>query len=164
VPLWYVDRSRFETGAQECSWKRYLGYHFGPSGYGIARQAQSLPLATGLGLHAGGEIMGRWALAHPEAREIPLEIIRQAAKQSRDEYEATARKSGIAGFAEPERVEELIGEQSALIGGLIWCEGLEFWPWLLERYEVERGFPNAVLAMISGKRFQRGLASPQWTR
>jgi hypothetical protein len=136
MPLWYVDRSRFETGAQECSWKRYLGYHFGPSGYGIARKAQSLPLATGLGVHAGGEGMGRWALAHPEAREIPLEVIRATAAEARRTYETSARESGIAGFADEARVEEIIGEQSALIGGLIWCEGLEFWPWLLERYQV----------------------------
>ena len=135
-PLHLVDRSRIVTGTQQCEWQRYLNYHFGPSGYGIARKAGSLPLTTGSAVHVGTQLLGQWAQQHRQATEIPLDVIRAAAKTARDEYEARARKSGLVGFADDARIDEIIGEQSALIGGLTWCAGLEFFPWLLKDYEV----------------------------
>lgn len=136
TPLYLVDRSRIETGTQRCEWERYLGYHFGPSGYGIQRKSESLPLATGIAVHVGTELLGRWALEHPEARTLPLEVIRAAATTARQQYEERARQRGLAQVGDSERVEYIIGEQSSLIGGLIWCAGLEFFPWLLDRYVV----------------------------
>ena len=136
MSLWYVDRSRYEAGTQHCSWDRYLSYHFGPSGYGINRKAESLPLGTGTGYHVGGELLGEWALQHPDATALPLDVIRHAAAEARSRYEAKARASGIYGVGDPTQLDTLIGEQSSLIGGLVWCEGLEFWPWLLREYQV----------------------------
>lgn len=135
-PLWLVDRSRIELGTQQCNWARYLGNHFGPSGYGIARKAESLPLTTGSAVHVGTQALGEWARQHPEAETLPLEVIREAATTARSQYEQRARARGLVGFAEPERIEQIVGEQSSLIGGLIWCCGLEFFPWLLASYQV----------------------------
>lgn len=135
-PLWLIDRSRIETGTQQCSWQRYLGYHFGPSGYGIARKAESIPLTTGSAVHIGTQHLGAWAQANPAAEALPLEVIRAAAATARAQYEQRAHARGLAGFADEVRVNEIIGEQSSLIGGLTWCAGLEFFPWLLKAYQV----------------------------
>lgn len=136
--LWYVDRSRIEAGAGDggCTWKRLLNYHFGPSGFGITRKSESVPLTTGSAVHVGTQLLAQWAKDHPAELALPLEVIRHAAKTAREQYELRAHKRGLEGFGEPERLDYIIGEQSALIGGLIWCAGLEFFPWLLEKYEV----------------------------
>lgn len=135
APLWLLDRSRKET-EHSCEVSRYLGYHFGPSGYGIQRKAESIPLTTGAGTHVGTQGLGEWAKAHPDARELPLEVIRENVKLAREAYEKRAIERGIAGWADEKQLEYLIGEQSALIGGLLWCAGLVVFPWLLDSYEV----------------------------
>src|SRR5262245_8391507 len=49
--IWFTDRSRVKLGLGRCPRARYLGYHAGPSGYGITLRRESLPLATGLSVH-----------------------------------------------------------------------------------------------------------------
>ena len=39
--LQLTDRTRYKTGTGRCACARYLGYHFGPTGYGIAPTADS---------------------------------------------------------------------------------------------------------------------------
>ena len=43
--IWLTSRSAYKRGLCQCGRARYLGNHFGPSGYGIARASESLPLA-----------------------------------------------------------------------------------------------------------------------
>lgn len=140
TPLWLVDRSRIETGTQRCTWERLLNYHFGPSGYGIARKAESIPLTTGIAIHVGTQLLGEWCRQHPHEESVPLEVIRLAVQTAREQYEARARARGLVGWADETRVEEIIGEQSSLIGGLIWCVGLEFLPWLLSSQSAHGGY------------------------
>lgn len=152
MALWYTDRSRYETGTGECPERRYLTYHAGPSGYGFVRKAESLPLATGTGVHHGTQLLGQFCLDNPEAREIPLSTIRAAASAACTAYETEVRSRGIAQWADQTSLEFLIAEQSALIHGLVWCAGLEFFPWLLDTHEVlcvEREFTH-VLACTCG--------------
>src|SRR5262245_1611117 len=54
LTLWLTDRSRHEP-AFRCPRARYLGHHFGPTGYGITARRESLPLVTGLSVHEGLE-------------------------------------------------------------------------------------------------------------
>ena len=51
--LWYVDRSRIVDGRGFCNRARYLGYHSGPSGYGIQMKGTRVPLMTGIASHDG---------------------------------------------------------------------------------------------------------------
>ena len=56
LTLWLTDRSRWKAGVSRCARQRYLGYHGGPTGYGITARRESLPLATGIAVHQGEEL------------------------------------------------------------------------------------------------------------
>jgi hypothetical protein len=50
-PLMFTDRSRLKTGLSRCPRARYLGYHAGPTGYGMTARSEALPLVTGIAVH-----------------------------------------------------------------------------------------------------------------
>jgi len=134
--LWLVDRSRYESGLSGCLFARYLEYHYGPTGYGIVRKAQSIPLATGGAIHDGLAEVLQWVQANA-ATETPLEVIRTAATTASAAYRATVEAKGFRNLtADTESLDTLLLEQSALIEGLIWAWCLVALPPLLASQRI----------------------------
>lgn len=132
--LWLTDRSRFKRGTGRCACARYLGYHFGPTGYGITHASDALPLATGLSAHEGVEAFGRILLAHdrlPTAEETRAIIHDVQAR-----YLAKVTLRGFQGILAGPTTDEIIREQAVLISGLLWAVRLKFLPWLHQTYRV----------------------------
>src|SRR3990172_8354086 len=57
--IWLIHRSPIQLGRVGCKRARYMEYHSGPTGYGIRRKAESLPLVTGSAVH---ELMAKLIL------------------------------------------------------------------------------------------------------
>jgi hypothetical protein len=96
-----LDRSRI-VARQECPRLRVLNYHLG--GLGIERIQRSLPLATGIAVH---EALAK--ILTGESVDASIESVINA-------YRAEITSRGIEGV---EDTQFLIGEQSALVSGLI---------------------------------------------
>lgn len=132
--LWLTDRSRYEEGLGTCLRARFLGYHFGPSGYGIQRKSQSIPLATGIYVHQATEAQDQYLLSQDA---LPGdEVVREGIHLALEEYERVITLRGIRGLDHGERVETIVEEQKALITGLAWAYRLHFLPWLHEQARV----------------------------
>ena len=132
--LWFVDRSRYKLGVGRCGAARYLGYHSGPSGYGITHTADSLPLATGLSVHAGVEAFGRILLAEDRLpTEAETRMIIDGVQQL---YLEKVIAKGFRGILVGPTTDETITEQCVLISGLLWATRLKFLPWLHQTYRV----------------------------
>ena len=137
--LWLTDRSRYDTGLDGCPRERFLGYHFGPAGYGIARRAQSIPLSTGISYH---EVLAP-VLAYAREHDTlpPDTVVREACAIGTTAYRQLVEARGLAGLDEGQRLEDVIAEQECLIQGLVWAFALTTLPWILSHsrvIEVER--------------------------
>src|SRR5437762_1281629 len=130
--LWLTDRSRYKLGTSRCPRARFLGYRWGPTGYGLTLRADSLPLATGLYVHQGVEAFGRLML---RADRLPsLGETRDIVAAIRQAYLQRVEVRGFRGVLAGEHTEETIVEQSVLISGLLWALRLKVLPWLHETY------------------------------
>jgi hypothetical protein len=134
LTIWLSDRSRYKLGTGRCARARYLGYHFGPTGYGITTKRESLPLATGKSAHAGVEAF--MAILQQADRLPTLEETRAIIATVRGAYVANVEARGFRGILGGPTTEETIAEQSALISGLLWALRLKFLPWFHEQYRV----------------------------
>ena len=132
--VWLTDRSRYKLGTSRCPRARFLGYYWGPTGYGLTLRADSLPLATGLYVHQGVEAFGRLMLrtdrlpSLQETRDIVAAICQA--------YLQRVEVRGFRGVLAGEHTEETIVEQSVLISGLLWALRLKVLPWLHETYRL----------------------------
>jgi hypothetical protein len=149
--VWLTDRSRIMDGRGFCQMARFLGYHFGPTGYGIQLKGTRLPLMTGIAGHEGLAPILEWcrnhdpeilqALSTPlEANEIllpvPEQVIRDAVKGAQAKYYKAVEVRGFAYLADDQSVQYLVREQNYLIEGLIWAWCLEVLPELLRRSKI----------------------------
>lgn len=134
LTIWLSDRSRYRLGTGRCPMARYLGYHWGPTGYGITSKADSLPLATGLYVHFGVEA---FCDVLRERDQLPdLAETRAIVAAIRADYVARVEDRGFRGILAGPNTEETITEQSALISGLLWALRLKFLPWLHQTYRI----------------------------
>ncbi len=124
-----TDRSRYETGLDRCQRLRFLQYHFGPSGYGITRKAQAIPLAAGSYYHVGLAHVLQWVKDHDALPGDP--IIREAIALACAGYDRVVEIRGL--FDEGDRLDTVATEQKALIEGFIWAFSLSLLPWLHEQ-------------------------------
>ena len=134
LTLWLSDRSRYKLGTSRCPRARYLGYHFGPTGYGVTHRRDSLPLATGIGVHAGLEGFARVLAEHDRLPD--LHETRAIINQTRAAYVARVDARGFRGILSNAVTEETIKEQSSLISGELWSARLKFLAWLHQHYRV----------------------------
>ena len=132
--LWLTDRSRWKLGISRCPRARYLSNHFGPSGYGITRSAQAIPLATGAYTHDGQADFCRILRDHD--RLPTLEETRSIVQTQTGLYDTLCTKRGFRGILAGEATDETILEQKTLIAGLLWALRIHFLPWLIQRYRV----------------------------
>ena len=133
-PLWFVDRSRIETGMARCARARYLTYHAGPTGYGLTARRTALPLATGTSVHGGLESCADIMRRHDRLPD--LGEMRAIAASVVASYKREVEARGFRGILGGPQTELTILEQMALIEGLIWTIRVKFLPWLHEHYRL----------------------------
>jgi len=124
-----TDRSRYETGLDRCQRLRYLQYSFGPSGYGITKKAQAIPLAVGSQYHVGLAHVAQYVQQHDALP--PDAVVREACALACAGYDTVVARRGLVD--EGHRLEEVAAEQKALICGFIWAFTLSLLPWLHEQ-------------------------------
>jgi hypothetical protein len=132
--LWLTDRTRFKTGTSRCARARYLGFHAGPTGYGLTARRESLPLVTGISVHRGLEAYARIVAAYDRLPD--LHETRAIIQTVTADYITRVEERGYRGILGSAATEETITEQSVLISGLLWALRLKFLPWLLTSYRV----------------------------
>lgn len=135
APLfWYADRTHYEMGLQRCPRRRYLSKHFGPTGYGITRKGESVPLATGTYTHiAAGHLFEHLKTT---GQLPPTPVVREAIKLAVEMYRKQIEDRGFAGLLQSESSDEVVAEQTALLTGMIWVLALKFLPWFHQTYTV----------------------------
>lgn len=134
LTLWLTDRSRYTKGLAHCKRDRYLTNHFGPTGYGIVRKAESLPLATGKYTHLALETL----FVHLQQTDTfpTVAEIRAAIASANAEYERKVSARGFRGMLQSESTDQVIVEQQALITGLVWAACHTVLPWLHRTYQI----------------------------
>jgi len=132
--IWLTDRSRFKLGTSRCARARYLGYHFGPTGYGITARRESLPLVTGISVHQGLEAYTRILAEHDRLPDVGE--TRGIVHGICNAYLNRVEGRGFRGILSGPQTDETINEQVALISGLLWALRLKFLPWLHAAYQV----------------------------
>lgn len=157
--LWYTDRSRIVDSLGQCQMIRYLGCHFGPTGYGIQRKGTKLPLMTGIGAHDGLApvlqycantyttqeqvlaVLGT-STVDPQTGEefmgtaLPDEVVRASVAAAQAQYWQVVEARGFAYMKDEPAVKEIVQEQNYLIEGMIWAWVLEVLPEMLRRGRI----------------------------
>lgn len=129
-----VDRSRSEQGKEHCLRSRYLGYHAGPTGYGWARKAQSIPAVTGTRVHEPtGEIL-LWSKANG-GKLPPDQIVYEAIQRARQGYMDSVEARGLV-LTAGEDLQFRMNEQLTLLEGLVWAWSRCFLPNFLQEWEI----------------------------
>ena len=126
-----TDRSRYELGLDRCQRARWLNTSFGPSGYGIAKRAQSIPLASGNAYHVGLAHLLKWVECFDkdpllDIGPIPDTVVRDACRIACEGYAKGVAARGLVD--EGHRLEVVVAEQQALISGFIWAFALSLLP------------------------------------
>ena len=134
LTLWLTDRTRYTTGTSHCQTERYFKNHFGPTGYGIVRKAESLPLMTGSYTHAAFETLWKYLQQHDSFPTVA--VIRQAIADALGQYEKRIASRGYRGLLQSERGDEILREQQYLITGLIWAVCRTVLPWIHTNYRI----------------------------
>jgi hypothetical protein len=134
LSIWLTDRTRYSTGTGRCARERYLRNHFGPTGYGIVRKAESLPLMTGSYWHVILEHF--WTYLKEQEAIPPIEFVREAIQDGIQQYEKRIVARGFRGLLQSEHTDLIIKEQQTLIAGLAWMVYRQIVPWLHTHYRV----------------------------
>ncbi len=148
--LWLTDRSRIVDGLGFCPMARFLGYHFGPTGYGIQLKGTKVPLVRGIGIHDALGYVLEWCRDHdPEivqalrpgvedARLLPVpeQVVRDAVTRAHANYMIAVTARGYGYLQQQDDVQYVIREQCYLIEGLIWAWCLEVLTDVLRRGRV----------------------------
>lgn len=123
ILLQFTDRSRHMTRIGRCPRAGFLATAFGPTGYGIQRKAQSVPLTSGTMLHEAHEYVLRWVMVHDALPDDA--IVREAIAEAHAKYDETFTARGLQFWeAGDEALQRTVVEQKALIEALVWI-----WAW-----------------------------------
>ncbi len=133
--LWLTSRSQYEDGFF-CPRSRYLQYHSGPSGYGMKRKAESLPLATGTSIDAPLAAILTWVQHNPTDTAGVEQVAREAIATSKAKYLALVKLRGIQNLSQDETAETVTAEQLILIDALVWSWVLEALDDYLNRFAI----------------------------
>lgn len=128
-----VDRSRYLAGLQQCQMYRYYQYH-AANGYGFTRKSTSLPLTTGISVHAG---LAELLVAAKEKASLPTPAAVEAIVSKQvAAYNQLIKAKGFQATEDNAEVEHTRKEQAALISGLIWGWYRAMLPFILEQFEI----------------------------
>lgn len=134
LSLWLTDRSRYTTGTGRCGRERYLKNHAGPTGYGLVKARESLPLMTGSYVHQALETLYKH-LQHEDAFPT-VEVIRGAINSAIASYEKRIEQRGYRGLLASEKTEVVVKEQGYLLTGLVWAACRTVLPWIHTNYRI----------------------------
>lgn len=134
TPIWLTDRSRYTAGTGRCRMQRFLTNHYGPTGYGMVRKAESLPLATGKYTHLALEGLFRHLRDTDTFPEVAQ--IRAAIAEAVTAYDQRIAARGYAGLLQSERSDQVIVEQKALVAGLVWAFSRTILPWIYRDFRI----------------------------
>jgi hypothetical protein len=140
-----TDRSRIED-FQTCPRYRWWTYEFGNLGAldsdetGVVSNQISMYLLTGIGVHAGAELINREAAGKPGEWRASTDLIQRAVRAAHDAYWNELKYRGLqvgpkAGES-PAAVEWIKQEQAALVEAQVWLYGIFLVPSLIEQYEI----------------------------
>jgi len=132
--LWLTDRSRYSTGAGRCATERYLKNHYGPTGYGIVKKSESLPLMTGGYTHKALETLWIYLKDHDEVP--PRQTVRAAIADAQAAYEKRIEHRGFRGLLQSETSDLVVKEQCVLLAGLVWLIWKNLIPWIHQHYRI----------------------------
>lgn len=114
--------------------QRYLTYHAGPTGYGLVRKAESLPLATGKYTHLAMEQLFHHLRIQDTLPGRPE--IRAAIQVGQTEYQRAVDERGLAGFTDNAQAQLQLQEQQTLLAGLVWVAARTILPWIHHTYKI----------------------------
>lgn len=134
LTLWLTDRTRYSLGTGRCRRQRFLTNHFGPSGYGIVRKSEALPLATGQYTHRALEHLYQHLQREDALPDVGL--VREAIADACAAYEARITARGFRGLFQHESTDTVVAEQQTLIAGLVWAAYRTFLPWVHREFRV----------------------------
>lgn len=117
--IYLIDRSRVET-RENCPRKRYLQYDY--DGTGLEPEAGSLPLLSGIAIHAAHARI----LAGQDIEAVIHDIIAGYKKELAER-----------GLLQLEATDDLIKDQSALLEGMLRMWALVRMPRILQDFDVE---------------------------
>lgn len=127
--LWLIDRSRLEA-EDHCQIKRYYQYHAGPHGYGYTGSGSSMPLSTGLAVHAALEPIMK---AVSEGSDVTPELQQLSVSVA---CERMARSITVTDGVSFEEGQRAVKEQQALVAGLVFGWVKTALPTLLHTFDV----------------------------
>ena len=148
------DRSRLLAHWTRCSRLRYLEFHSGPHGFGMRLQPQSLPLATGIHVHLGlADIMRRFQKeglkgvgpgtpAQPQLDSWELRAgWREDISKASGRYRQAVERRGFLELVQADEgaeypTQHVLGEQCALVEGLLWAFIRVVLPAILEDFTI----------------------------
>jgi len=117
--LWLTSRTVYEAGVEHCPRERYLSFHAGDHGYGWQRKAASIPMVTGILIHAPLATILSYLQAHDQ---IPPDdwIHREAIQPAIAAYHKVVERRGLRLVVDAEELTLRVREQTFLLEGLVW--------------------------------------------
>jgi len=130
----HLDRSRWKR-RWHCNRAAFYEYDYG--GWGLRPKAQSIPLATGNGVH--GPLAEMLGLMQQQSGPLPRPTLAEVREIIAKTLTAYKRDCAATGFMEEDtegQTAYVIAEQAHLIECLIWAVYRCFLPWLHENFEI----------------------------
>lgn len=113
---------------------RYLGYHAGPTGYGWARKAESIPAVTGQKVHDPAGAILLWCQAFP-GEFPPDNVIYHEIQKARAAYLQIVEERGLQ-MTLGEDLQFRVNEQLTLLEGLMWTWARCWLPQFLADWDI----------------------------
>lgn len=171
----HASRSRYEA-FMKCMRLGYLQYHWG--GRGIVKAGFNLFLITGIFLHVGLELIGKWLKANPKARELRFDMLEGILAKVRDEYfkaifpknwkdegggydlryesldEITGERREISEYEMELKQQYTFDEQSALVEALLRVFAFKVLPSWMSRFRIVTVENDMSFSMVKGEGFE----------
>ncbi len=143
TPLLFFSSRTARDNYFFCPRFRYLNGHWGPTGYGIQPQKQSIPLATGGRVHDVFKPILEWVRDHDAPP--PESVVSQAAVDALTTYREDVRTKGLSYWQEGDAAfTQMIRENENLIVGLPMLWVTHQLPILLQDWRIVLVEPREV--------------------
>jgi hypothetical protein len=142
VPLLFFTSRTARDSYFFCPRFRYLGNHWGPSGYGIQPAKQSIPLATGARVHDVLYPVLQYCVEHDAVP--PPSLVGAAAQAALDQYREDVRAHGLSYWGDDAAFARMVSEQEHLIVGLPMLWAIHELPRLLQEWRIILAEPRDV--------------------
>ncbi len=142
IPLLFFTSRTARDNHFFCPRYRYLGNHWGPTGYGIQPQATSIPLATGSRVHEILHPVLQYCVEHDTLP--PATVLAEAAAISLKAYRESVAAKGMSYWGDDSAFTRMVSEQEHLIVGLPMLWTIHELPRLLQEWRITLAEPREV--------------------